>query len=237
MSEPNRLEGKVAVITGASSGIGAATARRLRAEGMRLVVTARRAERLAALAAELGETEVLAGDITDPQLPSALIARAVMAYGRCDAVLNNAGAFAVGAMETLDVERICRMARVNVEAAYRVAFEAMRHFKAQRSGDLINMSSISGTKVPRAGIGWYAGTKHALEALTEALRMEGHSSGVRVSCIEPGMTQTELFAEPITSIPRALDPEDIARAVVFILASPVHVAIPRVMVLPSCQPI
>lgn len=237
MDQLQALAGKVAVITGASSGIGAATARRLRAEGMRLVATARRAERLATLAAELGEVETVAGDILDPALPAALIARALSVYGRCDAVINNAGAFAVGAVETLDVDRVCRMARVNVEAAYRVAFEAMRHFKARRSGDLVNMSSISGTKVPRAGIGWYAGTKHALEALTEGLRMEGHAHGVRVSCIEPGMTQTELFAEPITSIPRALDPEDIARAIVFVLASPMHVAIPRMMVLPSCQSI
>jgi NADP-dependent 3-hydroxy acid dehydrogenase YdfG len=143
----------------------------------------------------------------------------------------------VGALETLDVERVCHMVRVNVESAYRVAREAMRHFKAQGHGDLINVSSISSTKVPRAGIGWYAGTKHALEALTEALRMAGHPVGVRVSCIEPGLTQTEPFSTPTTSSLRAREPEDIARAVVFILASPPHVAVPRMMVLPSRQPI
>ena len=237
MSDIQSLNHKVAIITGASSGIGAATARHLSARGMRLVITARREERLAELARTLGNTEYIGGDVTDPALASALIQRALTAFGRCDAVINNAGAFAVGAIETLDVNKVCEMARVNVEGAYRMAFEAMRHFKQMGSGDLINLSSIAGTKIIRAGIGWYGGTKHALEALTESLRMEGATSGVRVSCIEPGMTQTELFKEPITSIPKALDADDIARAVGFILERPPHVAIPRLMVLPSCQAI
>ena len=152
-------------------------------------------------------------------------------------MINNAGAFAVGPVEKLDAERVALVARTNVEAAYRVAYEAIRTFKAQGHGDLVNLSSISGTKVPRAGIGWYAGTKHALEALTESLRMECADTGVRVSCIEPGMTQTEIFAEPITSIPRPLDPEDVAMTIGFVLSAAPHVTIPRLMILPSSQPI
>lgn len=237
MTERQDLAGRVAIITGASSGIGEASARRLRAQGMRLVVTARRADRLQALADDLGETEVVAGDICDPALPAALVQRALARFGRCDAVLNNAGILTLGPVETLDIEAVCRMVRVNVEAAYRVAFEAMKHFKAAGRGDLVNLSSIVGTKITTAGVGWYAGTKYAIEALTEALRLEGHPAGVRVSCIEPGMTKTEIFPTPITSIARPLDPEDIADAVVYILASPAHVAVPRLMVLPSCQPI
>jgi NADP-dependent 3-hydroxy acid dehydrogenase YdfG len=200
-------------------------------------LSARREERLRALAGELGGTVHLAGDIADPSLPQRLIARALDAFGRCDVVFNNAGAFAAGPLEKLDVETVCRMVRVNVEAAYRMAFEAMRHFKSVGQGDLVNVSSVAGTKVARAGIGWYAGTKFALEALSESLRIEGAPLGIRVSSIEPGMTQTELFSEPITSIPRALDADDIARVVEFILRSPRHVSVSRLMVLPSCQPI
>ncbi len=237
MTDRQDLTGKVAVITGASSGIGAASARRLRAEGMRLVVTARREERLQALAKDLGETEVVAGDICDPALAPALVQRALARFGRCDVVMNNAGTLAVGPVESLDIDKVCQMVRVNVEAAYRVAFEAMKHFKAAGRGDLVNLSSIVGTKITVAGVGWYAGTKYAIEGLTEALRLEGHPAGVRVTCIEPGMTKTEIFATPITSIPRPLDPEDIADAVVYIIASPAHVTVPRMMVLPACQPI
>ena len=231
------LTDRVAVITGASSGIGEATARYLRARGMRLLITARREERLHALAEEIGGTRVLAGDIADPDLPGRLIPGALEAFGRCDVVFNNAAAFAVGPVEKLDAGKVAQLARVNVEAAYRIAYEAVRYFKAADAGDLINMSSISGTKVARGGIGWYGGTKHALEALTESLRMELADTGARVSCIEPGMTQTEIFGEPITSIRKPLDPEDVARVVGFILESPAHVSIPRVMILPSCQAI
>lgn len=233
------LDEKVAVVTGASSGIGAATARLMCASGMRVVLIARRAERLDALVNELGAARVepLVGDVNDAELADNAISLAMSKFGRCDVLVNNAGAFAVGPVEKLNAEQIANVARTNVEAAYRFAFAAVVAFKAQGSGDLINVSSISGTKVPRAGIGWYAGTKHALEALTESLRMECAGTGVRVSCIEPGMTQTELFPEPITSIERALDPEDVAQMIAFVLQVPAHVSIPKLLVLPSCQAI
>lgn len=239
MAESQHLRGRTAVITGASSGIGAATARRLHALGMQVFVTARRAERLAALVEELGPDRAacLAGDVDDPTLAAQVLDAASARFGRCDVVVNNAAAFVVGPVEKLDADRVAALARTNVEAAYRVAFEAISRFKAQGGGDLVNLSSISGTKVARAGIGWYAGTKHALEALSESLRMECADTGVRVCCIEPGMTQTEIFGEPITSISRPLDPDDVARTIAFVLESPPHVSIPRLMVLPSAQPI
>lgn len=238
MSEVD-LGNKVAVITGASSGIGEATARDLHAQGMKLVLVARRAERLAEIQKELGEERVtsLPGDVNDPGLATAMISHAVDTFGQCDVVMNNAASFAVGPIEKLDADRVAALARVNVEAAYRIAFEAIKHFKAQGSGDLINISSVAGTKVIRPGIGWYGGTKHAIEALTESLRMEVADSGVRVCSIEPGMTQTELFPEPITSISRPLDPADVARTIVFVLRSPPHVSIPRLLILPSAQAI
>ena len=236
MNDTDSLRGRCAVITGASSGIGAATARMLHARGVQVLLVARREERLTALAAELGDgAEILVGDVTDSALPAEMLQVAHSRFGRCDVVLNNAAAFAVGPVEKLDGDRVAALARTNVEAAYRVAFEAVSLFKAQGSGDLVNVSSIAGTKIIRGGIGWYGGTKHALEALSESLRMECADTGVRVCCIEPGMTQTEIFAEPITSISRPLEPGDVARTILFVLESPPHVSIPRLMVLPSAQ--
>lgn len=238
MTAPTELSGRVAVVTGASSGIGKATARRLHAAGMRVVATARRAERLEALAADCGDgLHALPGDVNDAAFVAGLVPAALDQFGRCDVVVNNAGAFAVGPLEKLDAERVRHLARTNVESAYHVAFEAVTHFKREGQGDLVNLSSISGTKVPRAGIGWYAGTKHALEALTESLRMEVGGTDVRVCAIEPGMTQTEIFGEPITSISRPLDPDDVAATIEFVLRQPPHVTIPRLMILPSSQSI
>ena len=232
------LKDQVALITGASSGIGRAVARNLRQAGMKLVLTARRRDRLDALAAELGETEVLDGDILDPTLPGRLIGTAVARFGRCDVVFNNAGSIEVGAVGEIDVEKMCRMARVNVEAAFRMAYTAMAHFKKAGHGHLVNTSSILGTKV-RPTAGAYAGTKYAIEALTEALRMEFAGTRVRLSCIEPGLVLTELHdhwkTHPRESmdIKNPLRPEDVAAAIRFLLEQPEHVRIPRMMIMPG----
>lgn len=163
------LEGKVAVITGASSGIGEGTARELADAGMKLVLTARRKELLDKLAAQLDtETAVVAGDMADESLPQKLIDTAVKKLGSCDVVFNNAGIMIVGSATDIDLDAVTRMVRVNVEAVYRMAILAMRHFVNQGSGYLINTSSILGTKV-RQTTGAYAGTKFAVEALTEDL--------------------------------------------------------------------
>ena len=234
------LAGKVAVITGASSGIGRAVAHNLNRAGVKLVLTGRRQERLDALQSELDHAVVLAGDITDPELPGRLIGLALEHFGACDIVFNNAGTAVMGSAEEVDIEEICHMVRVNVEAAYRMAYTAMRHFKSVGSGFLLNTSSIVGTKV-RPGAGAYAGTKHAIEALTEGLRMEAGKTGVGVACIEPGLTRTEFFREfeafPTErfDIPNPLAPEDIARVVRFVLEQPGHVRIPRVLVIPADQ--
>jgi NADP-dependent 3-hydroxy acid dehydrogenase YdfG len=234
------LKDQVAVITGASSGIGAASARELAGAGMKLVLTARRAERLEALAGELPEAVAHPGDVLDPQLPQALIDLAVGRFGRCDVVLNNAGFMLAGQIETIDIEEVCRMARVNVEAAYRMAYTALRHFKKAGTGHLVNTSSVLGTKT-RPGAGAYAGTKYAIEALSEDLRMEVAGSGVKISCVEPGIVLTELHdkfeVHPRVSmgIQAPLGPDDIARCIRFMLEQPAHVNIPRLMVLPAEQ--
>ena len=159
-------------------------------------------------------------------------------HGRCDVLLNNAGVIEVGDIETINVERVCAMVRLNVEATFRMAYTFLRHFRKQDGGHLVNISSVLGTKV-RPTAGAYAGTKHALEALSEALRMEVAGSGVRITCVEPGLVLTELHdawhIHPSESmgIPHPLRPEDVARCVRFVLSQPAHVRIPRIMVVPG----
>ena len=234
------LQGKVAIITGASSGIGRGVALELDRAGMKLLVNARRAERLEELAGELSEAESLSGNLTDESLPQRLVDAAVDRFGRLDVVFNNAGMMDTAPIESADIEKLCANVRVNFESAVRMAYTALRHFKKQGSGHLITTSSILGTKVrPTAGV--YAGSKYGVEALTEALRMEVAGSGVRVGCIEPGLVNTELqdhfeiHPRDMLGMEQPLEPEDIARCVRFMLEQPPHVSIPKMMVLPSEQ--
>ena len=134
------------------------------------MLTARSDDRLNEISGELGAA-TLAADITGATVPEGLLATALARYGRCDVVVNNAGAIEVGPIESIDIDKVCSMVRVNVEAAYRVAYTFIRHFVEQGFGHVINASSVMGTKVrPTAGV--YSGTKFAIEALSEALRME-----------------------------------------------------------------
>ena len=232
------LEGKIALITGASSGIGEAVARDLREAGAKLVVTARRADRLEALANELGDTVPVAADITIPETPQRLIDTAVERLGACDIVVNNAGIMDAGTVDDLDVERVALMVRVNVEAAFRLIYTALKHWKARgEGGQLVNVSSILGTKV-RPTTGPYAATKHAIEALSEALRMELAGSGIRVMCVEPGLVMTGLHDHWETH-PKdglgitPLSPGDIARCVRFALEQPDEMLVARILAMPS----
>jgi NADP-dependent 3-hydroxy acid dehydrogenase YdfG len=236
------LQGKVAVITGASSGIGAAVANNLAEAGMKLVLTARREDRLKTLTRNLSKSIYLSGDIVEPTLPDRLIQLALQHFKGCDVVVNNAGILEVGPIEEIDLERMCWMARVNVEAAYRMAYIAVRHFRKQGSGFLVNMSSVIGTKV-RPTAGAYAGTKHAMEALSEALRLELAGTGIGVSSVEPGLVMTELHDEmPVHpregfGIKKPLVPDDIARGVRYVLEQPDHVRISNLMILPEESPL
>jgi NADP-dependent 3-hydroxy acid dehydrogenase YdfG len=232
------LQNQTAVITGASSGIGAATARELSTAGMNLVLSARRLEHLQQLASDLTNVEILAGDITDPTLPQKLIDTAVVQFGSCDVVFNNAGMLTAGTIDEISLDRVCDMVRVNVEAAFRMSYTALKYFQTIGRGHLINTSSVLGTKV-RVTAGAYAGTKFAIEALSEALRMEIAGTEIKISCIEPGLVMTELHQElevhprESMNITHPLQPEDVARCVRFILDQPSHIRIPRLMLLPS----
>jgi NADP-dependent 3-hydroxy acid dehydrogenase YdfG len=234
------LQGQVAIITGASSGIGRGVAQELDRAGMKLVLSARRAERLEELATELADAAPFAGNVIDESLPQKLIDAAIDNFGRLDVVFNNAGIMDASPIETADIDRLCANIRVNLEAATRMAYTALKHFKNQGNGYLITTSSILGTKVrPTAGV--YAGSKYGIEALTESLRMEVAGTGVRVGCIQPGLVSTELqdhfevHPRDMLGMKNPLEPEDIARCVRFMLEQPPHVSIPKMMVLPSEQ--
>jgi NADP-dependent 3-hydroxy acid dehydrogenase YdfG len=244
MNQPQSLSNQAAIITGASSGIGAGVAEELSRAGMKLVLTGRRAARLEKLAAQLGgdcACAVLPGDLTDPALPMRLVNMSLERFGRCDVVFNGAGVMHGASIEDADIDEMCDMVRINVEAATRMAYTAAKHFKQVGEGTLINVSSILGTKVrPNAGV--YAGTKYAIEALSEALRMELAKTKIRVSVIEPGLVATELqdhfkvHPRDALGITEPLVPGDVARCVRFILEQPPHVRIPVLMILPGEQP-
>ena len=236
------LLNSVGIITGASSGIGWATAKRLAAAGAKLVVTGRRQERLYQLLGELNvEAVALAGDIADPAFPQQLIDAALAHFGRLDFVFSNAGIMNIGAIDEVSDEAMTAMIRVNYEAAVRLAYAAVRVFKPQGRGDLITTSSILGVKV-RAGVAVYAGTKYAVEAFSESLRLELAGTGVRVMVIEPGYTATDLQSHwkpeqklPLKATTKPVQPDDIARAVQFMLEQPDYVIIPRLLMLPIQQ--
>lgn len=238
----NRLTGKVAIVTGASSGIGRAVARDLASAGVKLVVAARRAEPLEAIKNGSEHVEIIQGDVTDESLPQALIDKAMRSFGSCDIVVHAAGMLNTGTIEEVDIDEMCRMVRINTEASVRLTYTVMKHFKKAGSGHLVHLSSILGTKT-RPGAGVYAGTKYSIEALVESLRMELAGTKIKVSAVQPGVVLTELHnripVHPTKSlnITQPLQPEDIAACIRFILTQPDHVRIPVMMVLPGEQSI
>jgi NADP-dependent 3-hydroxy acid dehydrogenase YdfG len=229
----------VALVTGASSGIGAASAVALGTAGATVVAVARRAERLrntvGAIEAAGGTAIALAGDVAQESVASDIVAQAVSRYGRLDILVNSAGVIQSGGVENADTEEWRRVFEVNLLAALYTCHAALRPMRAQGSGDIVNIGSLA-CRTTSPVYNAYATSKFALSAMTDGLRQEVGPHGIRVCMIAPGPTKTEV-AEGIsdaghrdairayTHQPGALEPEDVACAVVFIVGSPARVNI------------
>jgi NADP-dependent 3-hydroxy acid dehydrogenase YdfG len=249
-----RLHGTAALVTGASSGIGAATARALAGQGAAVALAARRKDRLdelaAAIAADGGTALVVEADITDGEQAADVVRQAVEGLGRLDTVVNNAGVMLLGPAVGAPIEEWDRMVSLNVRALLHVTHAAIPHLLAAAESsprgvaDLVNISSVAG-RVARSGSGVYNLTKHGVGALSESLRQELATRHVRVSLVEPGFTATELGTH-LRPEPRAqmrqrfdgvepLQAEDIADAIEYIVTRPRHVAVNEMLVRPTNQ--
>jgi ribitol 2-dehydrogenase len=236
------LSGKVAIITGASSGIGAATARALADHGCRLALAARSADRLAMLATELGEDAfAVPVDVTVRADVERLVAQTLSRFGRIDVLFANAGLYIPGEVAEGDPEAWARLMDVNVDGVLRCVHAVLPHMMVQRSGDILVTSSISG----HVDIHWepiYSASKHAIQSFVHTLRRQVMRCGIRVGAIAPGMVANELWGitdpEDINRrvTERAcLRSEDVADGVVFMLSRPPHVTIRDLVMLPQSQ--
>jgi NADP-dependent 3-hydroxy acid dehydrogenase YdfG len=248
------LTGTVALVTGASSGIGAATARALAANGAAVAAVARRRERLDALVGELtaagARALAIEADITLPGRAGAAVACAVERYGRLDILINNAGVMLLGPMLGAPADEWDRMLDLNVRGLLAVSREAFPHLIAAASAeprqvaDIVNISSVAGRTV-RAGSGVYNMTKWGVGILSEALRQEITSQYVRVAVIEPGVTATELSSHLRPEIAHQLrerfagitplSASDVADTIVFVVTRARGVAVNEILLRPTTQ--
>jgi NADP-dependent 3-hydroxy acid dehydrogenase YdfG len=249
-----QLEGSVALVTGASSGIGEATAAALSAAGAAVALAARRGDRLEDLARRIGDDGgtalVLEADVGVLEQAEHAVQRTVSELGRLDILINNAGVMLLGQIVDADLEEWERMLHVNVDGVLYCAHAALPHLlraaedSPRRVADMVNVSSVAG-RVVRRGSGVYNLTKHGVGAFSESLRQEVTGRHVRVSLIEPGAVATELsshnrpeireqMAQRFGSVER-MKAEDIAETILFILTRPWHVAINEVLIRPTEQ--
>jgi NADP-dependent 3-hydroxy acid dehydrogenase YdfG len=241
------LEGTAALVTGASSGIGEATARALAAQGAQVACAARRKERLDKLATEIDGLAIEA-DVTDRDQAIQAVETTARNFGRLDIVVNNAGVMLLGPIVDAPVEEWDRMVKLNVQGLLYVAHAALPHLieaatqDPRNVADLVNVSSVAGRRVG-AGGGVYQATKHAVGAFSESLRQEITARHVRSSLIEPGAVDTELVShvreevrEQLTApVDEKLRAEDIADAILYVVTRPRHVAINELLVRPTEQ--
>ena len=250
MTEAARpLSGKVALVTGASSGIGEATAVALAEAGAAVAIGARRRDRLDDLAARLtgagAKVVTLDLDVTDEASCRDAVARTRSELGGLDVLVNNAGLMLLGTIVGADTEDWRRMLDTNVLGLMYMTHAAIDGMVEQGSGDVVNISSTAG-RTARSGLGVYNASKWAVNAFSESLRQEVTARGVRISLVEPGAVETELrshITQPeakeaalahTTGI-RPLQPEDVARAIVYVVTQPSHVAVNEVLVRPTDQ--
>jgi NADP-dependent 3-hydroxy acid dehydrogenase YdfG len=226
-------EDPVLVITGASTGIGAATAKRAVEFGYRVILAARSEEKLAALRDELGGPDkalALRCDVTSWDDQQALVARTLEEFGQMDAYLANAGFGAKRGFLEESVEHWKSMIDTNVLGAALSIRASLGHFRRQNRGHLLLTSSVAGRRSLPGSL--YSATKHAVTAMGEALRAEVAETNVKVTLIEPGMVDTPFFDNPVSN---ALEADDIARAVMFALTQPPHVDVNEILVRPIHQ--
>jgi NADP-dependent 3-hydroxy acid dehydrogenase YdfG len=244
-----KLDGKVAVVTGASSGIGEATVRALAAEGAAVVAGARRKERLDELVAEVaqsgGKAIGVECDVTDESQAHNLVQRAVDEFGRIDILVNNAGVMLLSTVGKGLSDQWRQMFEVNVMGLLYATDAAIGIMKEQGSGHLVNVSSVAGRKVTRSSNGVYAGTKFAVNAISEGLRQELLEDNIRVTIVEPGAVATELpdhitdedARESVSGLMtlERLQAEDIANAIVYTVTQPDRVSVNEILIRPTQQ--
>ncbi len=244
------IENKIVVITGASSGLGEATARHLAERGASVVLGARRTSRIESLAEELRskglKAKAVQTDVTDPHQVKTLVDTAVEEFGRIDVMLNNAGLMPLAPLERLKLDEWDRMIDVNIKGVLYGVAAALPHMRAQKSGHIINVSSVYGHVVdPGATV--YCATKFAVRALSEGLRKEMKPYNIRTTIISPGAVRTELLEhisekdiqagtqEFVSKI--AIGADTFARTVAFAVNEPDDVDINEILFRPTAQPV
>ena len=245
----NTLSGTVALVTGASSGIGEATALALAASGAKVALAARRTDRLDAVVKQIeeagGEALALACDVTDEAQVNQTVQAVQEKWGRLDVLVNNAGIALLGPVLGADTSEWRRAFDINVLGLMYATHAALPLMKAQGRGHIINMSSVSG-RVSFPGLSVYCATKWAVNGFSESLRQEVAADNIRVTLIEPGLVTTEIndrvtdeatkaMLDSYSGSMRVLDASDIAAAVVYAVSQPDHVSINEMLVRPTAQ--
>ncbi|GGP21583.1 MULTISPECIES: SDR family oxidoreductase [Silvimonas] len=241
------IAGKVIVITGASSGLGEATARHLSGLGASVVLAARRVEKLQAIAEDIrakgGKVEVVKTDVTAVDDVKALISKSLSVFGRIDVLVNNAGLMAIAPLSELKVDEWESMIDINIKGVLYGIAAALPVFQQQGSGHFINISSVAGIKVFSPGGTVYSGTKFAVRAISEGLRHEV-GGAIRTTTIEPGAIDTELklgssheqssaFVKDFYKI--AIPADSVARAIAYAIEQPADVDINEIVLRPTVQ--
>jgi NADP-dependent 3-hydroxy acid dehydrogenase YdfG len=239
---------KIVVITGASSGLGESTARLLAGNGAKVVLGARRIDRIDAVVKDItsrgGSALGFKTDVTKRSEVEALIKGAIDEHGRIDAIVNNAGIMQIAPMDALKVEEWDRMIDLNLKGLLYGVAAVLPIMQKQKSGHIINIASVFGIKVFAPGGTVYCATKSAVRALTEGLRMELHSQNIRCTMISPGAVATELAESSSEQATRenlrefykmAIPADSIARAIAYAIEQPAEVEIDEVVIRPTAQ--
>ncbi|HKR63540.1 MAG TPA: SDR family oxidoreductase [Thermoanaerobaculia bacterium] len=215
----SEFEGKVAIVTGASSGIGRRTAELLAERGARVAIFARSREKLAHVAAPFGANMIsIDGDVADLAHIERLFAATESRFGHCDVLVNNAGMIDPAPLVDITLEQWERMFAVNVHGVFLTCRRALRSMLERRSGAIVNVASISGVVGPEKFPGWvsYCASKGAVISLTEALAVEIKEHGVRVNSVSPGSVDTKMWAEASGGAPAAMTADEVAEAILFL---------------------